>query len=596
MDYYSTLATLPSVVELPVASCYFETLHKRSVPIKEENQNSSISINDLINAPSKVEPLLDQLSMDQIFNIEQTLKKIKKRKAKQMNHYHEGTSSPLPKKKKPCVNPTSISQTGPPAIEVRDGIEWVSFVYSHNRVLQRYTIRTDIDDICLDNIDVQFQLDNCVYPRANVPKEQYQGNRWNYETQCNMLGWKLAWANRELAGKRGLIQRAVDFYRNRTPTMRSRRVARQARLLDGTLKKRKNTIHQQDLLTNKYDVIPNIPKTITMEDDHQDRIRVKITLDQVNVDDIDMEFRLSNCVYPRAMNYQQPSSDIHQQESVCNELGWKLAWLNPQLTGNKNLLQRALDLYRIKFMPSFGPRKRSSRTPPNFSANTTTNNINNNNSNTTLPTNINDILLQQQNLNQLKPELDIINFNNVDTIKHIEIQHSSSPTLSFTTGTTESLDFGDCLSISSDDHHQSHSPISNLWTDEIMDSCDLASIATLNTSFSSSSNSTDTPSLLCTPNSSPIHTMTPSQLIDDSFLFKNDTFEFSLLDTNMLIPPIMFTGDDDDVKNNGDQKALPSVTITDFNSNNNTNTIDFNEFDQDLMLKMEENANFFSLF
>lgn len=145
-----------------------------------------------------------------------------------------------------------------------------------------------------------------------------------------MLGWKLAWANRELAGKRGLIQRAVDFYRNRTPTMRSRRVARQARLLDGTLKKRKSTIHQQDLQTSKYDVIPNIPKTMTMEDDHQDRIRVKITLDQVNVDDIDMEFRLSNCVYPRAMKYQQLSllSDIHQQEAVCNELGWKLVIKN----------------------------------------------------------------------------------------------------------------------------------------------------------------------------------------------------------------------------------------------------------------------------
>lgn len=243
-------------------------------------------------------------------------------------------------------------------------------------------------------------------------------------------------------------------------------------------------------------------------------------------------------------------------------------------------------------MPSFAPRKRSSRTPPNFSANN-----NNNNNNTALTTNINEILLQQQqNMNNLKPELNIINFNDIDTIKHIEIQHSStSPTLSFTTGTTESLDFGDCLSINSDDHHH-YSPIPSLWADEIMDSCDLASIATLNTSLSSSTSSnsttTDNPSLLCTPNSSPIHTMTPSQLIDDSFLFKNDSFDFSLLDSNMLIPPIMFNDDDE---HNNNQMVLPSVTVTNFN-NNNTDSIDFNSFDQDLMLKMEESANLFSLF
>jgi hypothetical protein len=45
----------------------------------------------------------------------------------------------------------------------------------------------------------------------------------------------------EIAGKRGLIQRAVDSYRNRYPSMRSRRVARQEKLLKGTLRKRKQS-------------------------------------------------------------------------------------------------------------------------------------------------------------------------------------------------------------------------------------------------------------------------------------------------------------------------------------------------------------------
>lgn len=34
------------------------------------------------------------------------------------------------------------------------------------------------------------------------------------------------------------------------------------------------------------------------------------------------------------------------------------------MVGKKNLMQRALDLYRAKFMPTLKPRKRSSRSPP----------------------------------------------------------------------------------------------------------------------------------------------------------------------------------------------------------------------------------------
>lgn len=46
--------------------------------------------------------------------------------------------------------------------EVRDGVEWVSFVYSHNRTLKRYSIRTDIENVCVDAMDEKFKQDNCV--------------------------------------------------------------------------------------------------------------------------------------------------------------------------------------------------------------------------------------------------------------------------------------------------------------------------------------------------------------------------------------------------------------------------------------------------
>ncbi|KAG1230151.1 hypothetical protein G6F68_019316 [Rhizopus microsporus] len=52
---------------------------------------------------------------------------------------------------------------------------------------------------------------------------------------------------------------------------------------------------------------------------------------------------------------------------MLNELSWKLAYLNPRiLAGKKNLLQRALDVYRTKFMPSLQPRRQSCRAPPSF--------------------------------------------------------------------------------------------------------------------------------------------------------------------------------------------------------------------------------------
>jgi hypothetical protein len=53
-----------------------------------------------------------------------------------------------------------------------------------------------------------------------------------YETECNTVGWALAELNPCLRGKRGLIQRAVDSWRNsnQDPRLRSRRVRRMAKI------------------------------------------------------------------------------------------------------------------------------------------------------------------------------------------------------------------------------------------------------------------------------------------------------------------------------------------------------------------------------
>ncbi|KAG1138205.1 hypothetical protein G6F37_010850 [Rhizopus arrhizus] len=256
-----------------------------------------------------------------------------------------------------------------PRTEIREGIEWVSFVYSHHRVLRRYSIRTDIEKVDLNQLEESFKNENCVYPRANLPREEYKGNRWAYETECNTLGWKLAYLNAsEIAGKRGLIQRAVDSYRNRYPSMRSRRVARQEKLLKGTLRKRKQRDSEEpedeERCTNKKPE-HDLPKTVSIDDGvGRYKCRIRINVDSVSLDSIDMEFRKANCVYPRAMeiNTNSPFASQRQLEEVrCNELAWKLAWLNPkQLANRKNLLQRVLDVYRTKFMPELNPRRKNS--------------------------------------------------------------------------------------------------------------------------------------------------------------------------------------------------------------------------------------------
>ncbi|OBZ86892.1 hypothetical protein A0J61_05062 [Choanephora cucurbitarum] len=127
-----------------------------------------------------------------------------------------------------------------PVARIIDGIEHITFLYSHDRLVKEYTVRTDVESVCLDHIPISFRVQNAIYPRANVSREEYDGNRWEYETSCNKLGWELCWLNQDqLCGRRGLIQRAVDSYRNRHAEMRSRRVTRQEKVANGTLRKRR---------------------------------------------------------------------------------------------------------------------------------------------------------------------------------------------------------------------------------------------------------------------------------------------------------------------------------------------------------------------
>ncbi|KAL5359395.1 hypothetical protein BJX96DRAFT_148331 [Aspergillus floccosus] len=140
-------------------------------------------------------------------------------------HHSNSSSSSAAPGPIPATTPLVVRQDS-------NGVQWIAFEYSRDRVKMEYTIRCDVESVNVDNLNQEFKTENCVYPRACCSKDQYRGNRLVYETECNAVGWALAELNPSLRGKRGLIQRAVDSWRNsnQDPRLRSRRVRRMAKI------------------------------------------------------------------------------------------------------------------------------------------------------------------------------------------------------------------------------------------------------------------------------------------------------------------------------------------------------------------------------
>ncbi|KAH3680730.1 hypothetical protein WICPIJ_008127 [Wickerhamomyces pijperi] len=127
------------------------------------------------------------------------------------------------------------TQTGPIpaskpmiALDSITGDEVITFSYSKQKIIRTFSLKKPRITFDPNTLPEDFRRDNCIYPRAMVPVEQYKGNRGKYERECNDLGWIFAWFNPEIRGHRGLIQRAVDSWRNTRcdKKIRSRRVRR----------------------------------------------------------------------------------------------------------------------------------------------------------------------------------------------------------------------------------------------------------------------------------------------------------------------------------------------------------------------------------
>jgi hypothetical protein len=150
-----------------------------------------------------------------------------------LSHSSPSSSGPSANGPNTSAAPGPIPATTPLVVhQDPNGVQWIAFEYSRDRVKMEYTIRCDVESVKTEELSQEFRSANCVYPRACGNKDQYKGNRLSYETECNNLGWALAELNPVLREKRGLIQRAVDSWRNsnQDPKLRSRRVRRQAKM------------------------------------------------------------------------------------------------------------------------------------------------------------------------------------------------------------------------------------------------------------------------------------------------------------------------------------------------------------------------------
>lgn len=165
---------------------------------------------------------------------------------------HIGLYTPTP------VTPPQSTLYSQPSYSSPSLDDYITFEYSKNRTKTQYKILSHIHTVNTSDLSAEFKKDNCIYPRAAVPKEEYQGNRHQYETECNHIGWSLAHLNPCIRKKRGVIQRAVDSWRNTNPNpkFRSRRVRKLSKKTQQAAQAQAQHQHQQLLQQQRMMYVP----------------------------------------------------------------------------------------------------------------------------------------------------------------------------------------------------------------------------------------------------------------------------------------------------------------------------------------------------
>lgn len=209
-----------------------------------------------------------------------------------------------------------------------------------------FCVRFDLDSVDISKLNEKFKADNCVYPRANIPYEMYTGNRWNYETECNRLAWQFVSLNPVLLyGKKGLIQRAVDSYRNINKTNKGRKFYKEETFY-GDIEKRK---HVSPTISSVY--IQWSSRGIIK------KCKVQVSVESLDYSKISDDFKAKYSVLDDHFDEKSFGLEVWESKNVDNELAVKIAYLNVENTsflnaikalGVHTVLKKAVDAYKNK--------------------------------------------------------------------------------------------------------------------------------------------------------------------------------------------------------------------------------------------------------
>lgn len=267
------------------------------------------------------------------------------------------------KKKTEETSKTSINRkvvnlpASQPYIRIVDGEERLCFKYNTKisetalNAMPRaeledneFCVRFDLDSVDISKISEKFKADNVIYPRANVPKDMYTGNRWVYETECNKLAWQFVTLNHVLLyGKKGLIQRAVDSYRKFNKQSRNRRIIKEDTIGEGMVKRR----HSESAPTTAN--ISWTVKGITK------KCRVRIDIENVNYEKIEEDFKSKYSIFNDDFDDTSFGLGKWESKNADNELAVKIAYLNVdnttfwnavKATDKNTMLRKAVESYK----------------------------------------------------------------------------------------------------------------------------------------------------------------------------------------------------------------------------------------------------------
>lgn len=158
-------------------------------------------------------------------------------------------------------NPGPIPASQPRVVEeMPNGDRMIEFEYNKKKNRKMWRIKANLDAVDINTLDEDFKSRNATYPKTAEGTAAVK-KRSPYENDCNDTAWRLVALNPELDSQRGLIQRAVDSYRNThpNPTFHSRRVKRQRRSSNNLEKPQRDSAELAPVCGPPGPTLPSLP-------------------------------------------------------------------------------------------------------------------------------------------------------------------------------------------------------------------------------------------------------------------------------------------------------------------------------------------------